>query len=336
MSGEFAWIRELGERFGHGRLDEALLGIGDDAAVLGPGSPGTETRLAPIVVSVDSQVEDIHFRRDWIGFRDLGRRLLHVGFSDIAAMGAQPWAALVSVEAAPDFTLTDRAGFTDGIADAASELNVRLIGGNVSGRVSGFSAHVTAIGRMLTGVPLLRSSAAPGEDIYVSGALGSAAAARAWLEQPDMQDSPGFCDAYRRPRAHWETGMLLGESGLVGAMIDVSDGLAADLHHLCSASGVGAMIESENLPIAADVRQWCAAHEFDPLTFALGGGEDYVLLFTVKSGKALDGDVHDRLHAKGENLHRIGRTEPGDRVVLRRDGQDKPLHPDGFDHFRRA
>lgn len=128
--------------------------------------------------------------------------------------------------------------------------------------------------------------------------------------------------------------MLLSRNGLVGAMIDISDGLAADLHHLCAASRVGATIEASQLPIEEDVRQWCTAHDFDPLAFALGGGEDYVLLFTMKSGMSISGELHDQLRERGEALYRIGRTESGNRINLLQDGLPKLLPPDGFDHFR--
>lgn len=212
---EFEWIEQLARRFGAGNLGGGLVGIGDDAAVLpvGPADAGGAQGEA-LVISVDSQVEGIHFRREWMGFRDLARRLLHVGFSDIAAMGAHAQYALVSTEVGPQCDEADLAEFTDGMQEGLHELGAGLIGGNVSSRSDGFSAHVTAIGKQERSRILCRSGARPGDGIFVTGNLGSAAAAIRALSAPSPPARtipPSLLDAYRHPRAHLAEGLALAE-----------------------------------------------------------------------------------------------------------------------------
>ena len=140
---EFEWIEQLARRFGSGDLGGGLVSIGDDAAVIPTGTSGekgSKSKKEALVISVDSQVEGVHFRPEWIGYRDLARRLLHVGFSDVAAMGASALYALVSVEVGPGIDDSDLAAFTDGMEVGLHELGARLMGGNVASRVGGFSA----------------------------------------------------------------------------------------------------------------------------------------------------------------------------------------------------
>lgn len=339
---EFAWIGELGESFGSGWLTEGVLGIGDDAAILrAPRDPladeSGEIASHAIVASVDSQVEGVHFRRSWIGFGDLGRRTFQVGFSDIAAMGAKPWAALVSVEIGPDVSRVDRRAFMSGLGAAASEAGVFVVGGNVSARTAGFSVHLTALGRQITDSLLLRTGASPGDDIYVSGPLGAAAAGVRILVGRTSGDNHAseLLSAYRAPRAHWQEGLRLAQSGVVTAAIDVSDGLAADLGHLCRASGVGAEIEAEAIPTTATLRRWCEADGSDALELALTGGEDYVLLFTASS-RAEDRSALSRImKSDGTQVSRIGRVTEARDLLLVRNGKSEALEPSGHDHLAR-
>ena len=331
--GEFDWIAELASRFGSGVHPDGSYGIGDDAAVLPGGGAGW-------VVSVDAQVSGVHFRPEWVSWSELGRRVLHVGFSDIAAMGARPYAALVSVEVGPEVTAADRALFTEGIAAATDELHARLIGGNVSGRASGFSAHVTALGRPDQNRVLTRAGARPGDAVCLTGFVGGAAAGRAVLER---YGGKGLTAAqseivafYRRPRAHWREGMILAAADPVSAAIDVSDGLAADLGHICRAGGVGARIDAGALPIEPCVREWCGREGLDPIDLALNGGEDYVLLFTARPrGEALRA-IEEAVSAVGGRVWQVGEITEGTSLEVKRGGQWQALAGRGFDHLARS
>lgn len=160
---EQEWIGSFGRLFGTGQLTDNIVGIGDDAAVLVPNTAGRNH--TGIVVSVDSQVLDVHYRTGWLTEYELGRRLFSVSFSDIAAMGARPWSALLSLEVGPDISDSHRDNFSAGLADICSESDVRLVGGNIASRSSGFSAHLVAIGLVTEGSPLLRSGAQPGDPV---------------------------------------------------------------------------------------------------------------------------------------------------------------------------
>ena len=337
---EFEWIEQLARRFGVSDLASGLIGIGDDAAVLpvGPADIGRSQRET-LVISVDAQVEGVHFRREWIGFRDLARRLLHVGFSDIAAMGAHAQHALVSTEVGAQCHEADLAEFTDGMQEGLQELGVGLIGGNVSSRSDGFSAHVTAIGKQERGRILCRSGARPGDGIFVTGNLGSAAAAIRALSAPSPHAQPiplSLLDAYRHPRAHLAEGLALAESGWATSAIDISDGLAADLGHVCTASRVGALIEVGDLPVSEVLTSWMAGDSSGVESLALGGGEDYVLLFTAPEDAAREARTKGRFDVAGGRFWRIG-TITSDRQLLgRRIGNTEPLAARGFDHLRGA
>jgi thiamine-monophosphate kinase len=334
--GEFDWINELAARFGAGEFGDGVHGIGDDAAIIPATATGLEGRPTSWVVSVDSQVGGVHFQPAWLSWAELGRRLMHIGFSDVAAMGAAPAFALVSVEVGAAVTAQDRRAFAEGIAAANDELGVRLIGGNVSGRQEGFSAHVTAIGVSARRTMLLRSGACPGDAVYVTGPLGAAAAGIGVLRGQGAGDSAidvELVDAYRHPRAHWREGMALAESGWVRAAIDVSDGLAADLGHLCDAGGVGAALESEAIPMSEALITWCRQMGRDPLDRALGGGEDYVLLFAAPPDSEREEEIGTLFKSFGGGLWRIGMITATGRLEICRRGVWEPLPARGFDHL---
>jgi thiamine-monophosphate kinase len=336
--GEFEWIEQLARRFGSGDIGGGLISIGDDAAVVPfrlPDSGGSGGEA--FVISVDAQVEGIHFRPEWIGYRDLARRLLHVGFSDVAAMGARAAYALVSVEVGPACDAADLAAFTDGMQLGLDELGARLIGGNVSSRGDGFSAHVTAIGRQEQGRLLYRSGARPGDGIYVTGNLGSAAAAISALSSPSSGPQtipPLVLDAYLHPHAHIREGLALAESGWATSAIDISDGLTADLGHLCRASRVGAIIDVENLPVSDALRTWTANRPWDLRSLVLGGGEDYVLLFTAPADPVRDRMTRDSFDASGARFWRIGTITEELAMKARLAGRIEMLETRGFDHLR--
>jgi thiamine-monophosphate kinase len=337
--GEFAWIQELAAQFGAGRFPDGVYGIGDDAAIIPAKVMGASTEEARWVVSVDSQVSGVHFQPGWLSWPDMGRRLLHVGFSDIAAMGALPSLALVSVEVGVEVTAGHRQEFAEGIAAACAEMDVRLIGGNVSGRKEGFSAHVTAIGVLERSAPLLRSGALPDDAIFVTGHLGAAAAGVEILRDGRSENSSAaqaLVDAYRHPRAHWRGGLALAGMSWVHAAIDVSDGLAADLGHLCQAGGVGAVLDGGAIPVSPAVVEWCRETGCDPLDRALAGGEDYVLLFAAPPNALKERELKERFASFGGEVWRIGTITASGPPSINRGGKQEHLTPHGYDHLARG
>ncbi|MCA9608139.1 MAG: thiamine-phosphate kinase [Myxococcales bacterium] len=234
-------------------------GIGDDAAVLADGT----------VLSVDAVIEGVHFEREWLSLRDVGWRGTVAALSDLAAMGAAPVAVLSSVSAPrPEEVLE----VMDGVAEAAHAHEAALVGGNVA-RSDALSLHTTVVGRARS--PWTRAGARVGDAVYVTGTVG--AAALGWRALAQGRVLPTFADRWRRPRARFDLTAHLGPS----ACLDVSDGVARDLSRLCSASGVGARIEIDRLPTEPGFAEACAELGLDPDAIALGGGEDYELLFTM-------------------------------------------------------
>jgi len=333
MKDEFEFIRALKER---AAATSSVTGIGDDAAVIQTSS-GKET-----VITTDMLVEDVDFRRTTIPPYLLGHKALAVSLSDIAAMGARPRWSLISIGVPSDVWETD---FTDrfysGLFELANRYDVQLIGGDTSRTEEKIVIDSIALGECSMGQAVKRSGAKPGDQIFVTGSLGAAAAGLRLVERgahlaeqnPDEEDSQKFDHVLLRhlrpePRVGW--GMVLGDDKLATAMIDISDGLSSDLNHLCSASGVGALIESSLLPIDHQVVELCGRRALDPLQLALHGGEDFELLFTIRP------DDVARLPRKvdGTQITRIGEIQNSFAGVQIREGARVwELNPGGWKHF---
>jgi thiamine-monophosphate kinase len=325
---EFEFIDSLRRRFGPG--------IGDDAAVL-HSTAGKET-----VITTDLLVEDIDFRRTTAPGLLLGHKALAVSLSDIAAMGARPRWSLISIGVPDDVWHT---GFVDqfyeGLASLARRYDVQLIGGDTSRTNEKIVIDSIVIGECSMGRAVKRVGAEPGDQIFVTGSLGGAAAGLRLIERgahlaeqnladDDSQKIDHVLLRQLRPEARVGWGMVLGEEGLATAMIDISDGLSSDLNHLCTASRVGARIESSLLPIDHRVVELCGRRALDPLQLALHGGEDFELLFTVRSG-----DVA-RLPRRvdGVEITRIGEvTKEQDGVKISEGSRVWELNPGGWKHF---
>jgi len=328
---EFDWIRGLARRFGSGPLPSGDLGIGDDAALIAlvPGDPASPH----LALSVDAQISGVHFRPGWLTDRELGFRLFQIGFSDIAAMGARPRGALLSFEVGPGYDESRRQEFMAGFAEAAEGCGVALLGGNMSARDAGFSAHIVAVGTLPDRRALWRSAAQVGDGVFVIGRLGCASAGVHALASGRGDTAPtDLLLAYRRPTARCREGRLLLESTWAHAAIDISDGLAADLGHICEASGVGALIETERIPIGNVLRDWCRTNDLDPLEFALHGGEDYALLFTAPPDAGSQRAVEASLSSFGAKCVRIGTVTNTGRLEARSDGRTTLLPATGHVH----
>ncbi len=309
-----------------------IKGIGDDCAVVAPKGGGTVT-----LVTTDTLVEGVHFDLSWHPPELLGQKAVAVNVSDIAAMGGIPRYALLSL-AAPatmDTVLLER--LMQGFMAALARQQVILIGGDTVKSDQGLVLTVTILGEAVREQVLYRSGAKPWEQVWVSGPLGQAAAGLEICRRGHAAlsaSSPELVQAHLDPQAEVALGPILAASGLVTAMIDLSDGLATDLAHLCAESGVGAMVTAEALPISTATRQAAEALGLDPLRLAIAGGEDYRLLFTapLAATKKLQALAH---HAVGGAIFRIGEIGAGQGVLLRQQGEPgRMISFQGYDHFR--
>ena len=334
---EFEFIDHLRARTeALGYPSELLRGIGDDAAVIKQVT-GRDT-----VVSADLLVEDIDFRRDATQPRLLGHKALAVSLSDIAAMGARPRWALVSLAVPPETWASDfGAELYEGLLSLADAYEVRLIGGDLSRAPGHVVIDSIVMGDCVSGNAVLRSGAKPGDGLFVTGALGGSAAglrlielgARVGiheLEDPDVRSIQELLMRHLRPSPRVGWGLVLGEERLASAMIDISDGLSSDLHHLCGESRAGALLNSGKLPIDSRVAALCGRRALDPLMLALHGGEDFELLFAVSPENV------PRLPSKvdGVGLTEIGEIRPESEGIRVLEGTRVwDLKPEGWKHF---
>ncbi|MBI1760224.1 MAG: thiamine-phosphate kinase [Acidobacteria bacterium] len=337
MNGEFAFINRIRERVQQSRVPapELSLGVGDDAAVFRPRA-GRE-----LLITTDMLVEDIDFKLEYALPAWLGHKALAVSLSDIAAMGGVPRYAMLTlaISAALRSDLFWEA-FFDGYFALAERRGVVLIGGDISATLHGLAIDSCVLGDCEAGRALRRSGAQIGDGIYVTGYLGAAAAGLQLLLRGARVDETSTSleqqalRAHLRPAARSEFGQLLGERGLAHAMIDVSDGLAQDLEHLCEASHVSAVLDQVAVPVAKEVGLIAtAAHAAFQL--AVSGGEDYELLFTA-NGKA-EAELQQLAQVCGLPLTRIGEIVAADsqtKVLLRTGAEIRPLNTHGYEHFK--
>jgi thiamine-monophosphate kinase len=290
--GEFGFISRIASiaRTGTG----VVSGIGDDAAVTAL-TPGMQ-----LLTSTDMLLENVHFRRSWHDPYRLGRKSLAVNISDIAAMGGIPRWATLSLAIPPDLPLDFLDEFTRGFLAMAGEHGVGLIGGDTCSSKQGLAISVTIMGEQLPELILRRSGARQGDEIWVTGTLGDAAMGLRMLEggfdsarpanaaHPTPQ-SPGstlsgvegLLSRLLDPIPRTAAGNALAESGLVTAMIDISDGILADFGHIAEMSGVGGVIRLADLPFSPQFRAAADDLPAFPYALALSGGEDYELCFTA-------------------------------------------------------
>ena len=310
---ELERVALLAARFGR-HAPGALVGIGDDAAVL-------QAVATPLVWTIDAQVEGTHFRLDWLSWQDVGWRSFMAAASDVAAMGASPIAALSSLVLAEHVDDAALDALAAGQADAAREVGAPVVGGNLA-RGSETSITTTVLGA--TDRAILRSGARPGDGLFVAGPLGLAAAGLVALQTgaPRGPDVDACIEAWRRPRALIGQGLAM--RARATAAVDVSDGLSRDASHVAASSGVMLVFDEARLRAGAAgaLERAAAALGRDPLDFVLGGGEDYALL-VASPAPAIDG------------FERIGTVEsgPAGLSLARIDGTRAPIDARGFDHF---
>lgn len=379
---EFDFIKRLREHAGQRRHSARVIaGIGDDASVI------SQHAGRDLLVTTDLLIEGVDFYRDAAPARLLGHKALAVSLSDIAAMGGRPFWSFLSL-GMPRDVWNDwfRNEFITGYSALADQFGVTLAGGDISESKEGVVIDSIVLGEALSGAAVLRSGARPGDQIFVTGNLGGAAAGLKLIEmgarvssdvsvpgaafplplgggQGEGPDEVGMAtgsfgvpslggvsepgsiatrssddDAIQSlllrqlspaPRVGW--GIVVGEEHLATSMIDISDGLSSDLHHLCQESNVGATIDAAAIPLNNDVKRLCGRRALDPLALALHGGEDFELLFTVNRENV------SRLPKRvdGVAIAHIGEITLNDNVIrIREKNREWELKPEGFEHFQ--
>ncbi len=328
--GEFVFIDRIAPGCDAGDPGRVIQGIGDDAAVIA----GTHD---PLVVTTDMLIEQVHFIRDSISPQQLGYKSLAVNLSDIAAMGARPLDAFVSIAVPKSVTVEELDGFYDGMKALAVDSGVNLLGGDTTGSRTDLCINVVVTGTAPAHELLYRSGARTGDRIVVTGTLGDSAGGLAiLLDHPDLpkHTSAELIRAHLEPELFLREARIFATSGAAGGAIDLSDGLASDLRHICSRSGVGAVLDLDAIPLSRALRTLCAATGDDPIRLALTGGEDYRLLVTIDP-EQLEEVRTAVTQATGRQLFDIGEVVDGDGIRIRNDdGSTSDFEMSGWDHFK--
>jgi thiamine-monophosphate kinase len=292
------------------------VGPGDDCAVVaGEG----------IAITVDMTVEDVHFRRGWIGPAEIGYHAAASAISDLAAMAARPIGILAAVALGPGDEAEVGPALMDGIRAAAAAADATLLGGDLVRSPGPLVVDIVAVGE--APAPVLRSGARPGDEVWVTGTLGAAAAAvAAWLE--GGTPPPAARGAFANPTPRVREARWLAERAELTAMVDLSDGIAGDAGHIAAASGVRVVIRAAAVPIAGP-----AAARPDALQLAAAGGEDYELCFTAAPG-TVEPFVAGFRARYGIPLTKVGQVEAGQGAVVL-DDRGEPVALAAFQHWSR-
>ncbi len=328
--GEFGLIARIKDRLP--TLPSSVIkGIGDDAAVSSL-SPGKK-----LVTTVDLLIEGVHFDFSFLSPYLLGRKSLSVNVSDIAAMGAAPKFAFLSLAIPERMSIASLDEFFRGFLETAAAYRISLLGGDTSASPGPLSINVTLLGEGKKGAIVFRHGAKPGDDLYVTGTLGdSLLGLKIAQEKGKKRISPEeeyLLDRHCNPTPRVREGRTLGERRLVRSMIDVSDGLLSDLGHICEESRVGARLWVERLPLSPALRAAAVGRKAVDWQVALQGGEDYELLFSAPPENG------SRIQALGRKwkcgVSSIGRIAPLESGIVI-EGRNGPVDPrlfKGYDHF---
>ncbi len=322
-AGELAFIGRI-RNLMPGDGGDIVRSIGDDCLVTREHGGGR------LLFTVDTFVDEVHFTRSHMTWEEIGARCMAASVSDIAAMSGVPAHTLLSLSMPRTLHLDDAVSLFRGLAATAESYGCPIAGGETTSTPGPLTVTVTVVGRAEPERIVLRSGARDGDAIYVTGFLGDAMAGLEALRRGEA-GYERLKRAFVRPDAKVAVARELTARFSLGAMIDLSDGLATDLGHICEESGRGAEVEETALPLSAEFRNFMGYIGRDPVEFALSGGEDYGILFT-SSDTGLD-DVREIL---GETVTRIGTVtgRPGVLARKRPDGAAVPLTLRGYEHFR--
>lgn len=325
--GEFGLIEKIRNQIGHPG-GKVIKGIDDDCAVVE--ISGDRVSL----FTSDMLVEGVHFKKGFTNPANLGRKALAVNISDIAAMGGKPLYALLSLGAPETSDVDYIDGMISGMKTMAGEYGIHLVGGDTSLSPEALFISMFLVGESSKDTVLYRSGTGPEQVVFVTGEVGSSAAGLDILRRVvSIKKYASLMEAHLTPRPHVKEGEILASSGLVTSLIDVSDGVIADLRHICEGSRVGAIVRQMDLPISEECRQYCDNYGIKAEELALFGGEDYVLLGTVPEHAYYE--LRDLMKSEGCSIFPIGRTKPGGGIrIQNKDGDIIKVGPVGYDHFK--
>ncbi len=326
--GEFGFINQIDT---HPTPNRVLCGIGDDCAVVA--HSGNQVRL----ITTDMMVEGVHFFTDTPP-EGLGHKLLAVNISDIAAMGGIPTDAVISlaVPAHHDAGYLER--LYNGLYACADRFDIAIVGGDTTRSHNQLVLNIALTGHMHRDHVCYRSGAQIGDLIYVSGTLGDSAGGLALVRHQikmNSEDRTHLLRKFHRPDPQLALGQTLAQTGAVTAMMDISDGVASDLRHICKRSQVSALLHASDLPLSEPFLRFCKKTKQDTTQLALSGGEDYELLFTVTPNRAKN-IAHLLQKSDLPQITCIGQITDQDNDILltQKDGSKTPLTAMGYDHFK--
>ena len=328
--GEFGFIKKI-SRGCLIRPDHVIKSIGDDAAAF---------TIAPDLVSLittDLLVERIHFIRNSISGFDLGYKSLAVNLSDIAAMGGNAREAFISIAIPENCPLVYLESFYDGMKSLAARFDVNILGGDTTSSKEDLIINIVVQGTVDRAQMLCRDAARPGDIIVSSGYLGDSKAGLYLILNNIPTDTENLQALYRAhvlPEPHLHEGRFLASQPGTHAGIDTSDGLSSDLEHIAEESQVGATLYSDKIPVSESLLKFCSRFDFDPVEYALSGGEDYTLLCTVAPESAKETAAQFQAEFK-KPLFLIGEINDKSGLTLTSpDGSSKTIAPTGWNHFK--
>lgn len=327
--GEFGFIRRITPDCIY-NPENVIRAIGDDAAVF------AINKNECVVLTTDLLVERVHFIKEAMTGYQLGYKSLAVNLSDIAAMGAVPQHAFVSIGIPKETQIEYLDEIYRGMKELAKRYNVNILGGDTTSSKVDLIINVAVTGVAKKDTLLYRNTAKIGDIIFCTGFLGDSRAGLDFIlksEQPTNEYEKRLYDAHCMPRPHIEEGLFLARTGAVNACIDVSDGLSSDLMHIAEESDVGFTLDEEALPLSQDLLQYCNEHGYSATKYALAGGEDYILVCTINAKKA-DKVEKDFQKLFERPLHRIGTVTREKKYLLKtKTGNFVDVKPEGWDHF---
>jgi thiamine-monophosphate kinase len=328
--GEFGFIKKI-SRDCLIRPDHIIKGIGDDAAafITDPGYLN--------LITTDLLVERIHFLREAISGFDLGYKSLAVNLSDIAAMGGTAREAFVSIAIPEDCQLDYLEQIYEGIKNLAAKFEVNVLGGDTTGSRIDLIINIVVQGIVLKEELLCRDAARPGDIIFSTGFLGDSRAGLHLILNKIAADTAALKSLLKShlvPEPHLREGRFLAGQRGVRAAIDTSDGLSSDLGHIVEESGVGARLFADNIPISKALKEFCTRFNFEPIHYALAGGEDYTLLCTIASERA--DQIANAFEKKFKRpLFKIGEIIAEKQMTLvYPDAKTKLISATGWNHFK--
>ncbi|RJP73828.1 MAG: thiamine-phosphate kinase [Candidatus Abyssobacteria bacterium SURF_17] len=330
--GEFDLIKLLTDGLSY--TPQTIVGVGDDCAVY------EISKGKYLLATCDMLIEDVHFTRKTASAFLIGCKAIACSLSDIAAMGGHPLFALISLglpETTPEEFATD---LYVGIRSMCRDHQVALIGGDTVRSPDKVVIDVSMLGDCPKGKFILRSGAKSGDAIVVTGYLGDSAAGLDLLNkkvsESDSERRSELVQAHLAPEPRCQPGIFLAENFDVHAMIDVSDGLAGDLGHICEQSKLGARIHADKIPVSDTLKEFCRAARLDPLAYAVTGGEDYELLFTLspKELACLKSEWPEEFELPLTHIGEMDKAIKGINIVSP-DGREQPLQVRSYEHFKK-